>query len=126
MSHETALFRKRNHESVVWRLRSFRALFPEVEIPSIRTIVEAVARKHGIAPLQLLGERRCKKLVLARQEAMWVAVRDSGRSLPVIGREMGNRDHTTVYYGCQRHQGRINRGEAVPFNLPPYPDERLS
>jgi hypothetical protein len=66
----------------------------------VRTIQRAVARECGFALADILGPSRKKKLTLARQIGMWLALQ-TGLSFPVIGR-MFNRDHTTVLHAKRK------------------------
>ena len=57
-----------------------------------------------------LLERGTQSLAHHRQIAMYVA-RETGRSLPFIGRCMGGRDHTTILHGRRAVQSRIDSGD---------------
>lgn len=83
---------------------------------SIHSIKEDVCERHNITMAEIEGETRRGHVVRARQEAMWIAVRETGRSLPVIAAEFGDRDHTTVYHALKRHQARIDSGEIQPVS----------
>ena len=74
-------------------------------------IVEAVAAKHIISVKEILGGRREKPVVIARQEAMWRIANETAMNLTAIGRKF-DRDHTTVIWSIQRHQARIAAGTA--------------
>lgn len=80
---------------------------PDQDIP-VRDIIGSVAWLHGLTTAELRSERRSKPVVIARQEAMWLAKRYTSYSLPRIGAAMGGRDHTTVLHGVRRHQARID------------------
>jgi WhiB family transcriptional regulator, redox-sensing transcriptional regulator len=64
------------------------------------TIVAAVADRHGLTVEVLTGDGRSRGVVAARREAMW-CLRESGLSLPDVGRVLG-RDHSTVLHGLRR------------------------
>jgi chromosomal replication initiation ATPase DnaA len=72
-----------------------------------RRIATAVAKAHGISFRDLIGKRRLRYLVRARQEAMYLMVRFTTLSLPQIGTILGDRDHTTILYGARVHAHRL-------------------
>lgn len=58
-----------------------------------------VAEFRGIAPDDLTGPRRDRLIAWPRQEACWILRQRTGMSLPLIGQQMGGRDHTTIMHG---------------------------
>jgi chromosomal replication initiator protein len=68
----------------------------------VKEIQAAVCREFGIGPEQLLGKRRDKKTVLARQVAMHLIRELTTLSLPEIGRIFGGKDHSTVVHACSK------------------------
>lgn len=89
--------------------------FSDSQLPagtrSLKKIFAEVCRKYDLEPHLIAGQRRFKKLVLARQEFSWRASKETGKSLPTIGRFLGGRDHTTILHGIRQHQARLDRGE---------------
>lgn len=78
-------------------------------------LVEAVAQKHQLTIADLCGVNRAHHVVLARQEAMYLA-RKTGKSSMVIGRFF-NRDHTTVLYSCRQYAERLERIERMKAHM---------
>lgn len=76
------------------------------QYPTVRQIIDEVAAWHGLRPVDLASHRRAKPLVYARQEAMWRAACETTRSFRAIGKMMGHRDHSTIYYGARAHATR--------------------
>lgn len=75
---------------------------PEAGKPGARKIVAHVARKHGLTPEDILGERRHKQVIQARWEAMGMVYRANPKwGLPQIGRFF-NRDHTTALHALRK------------------------
>lgn len=72
----------------------------------VREIIDCAAIKYGFTSAQIIGPDRMKWLSHARQEAMCVAY-EAGFSLPLIGRVMGGRDHTTILHGVHAHRARM-------------------
>lgn len=66
---------------------------------SIAEIQAATADAFGIKVGEMKSHRRAA--ARARQVAMYLARELTPASYPQIGRMFGNRDHTTVSYGCR-------------------------
>ena len=73
-------------------------------------IKEQTAAYFGITVEDLEGPSRSKTLVSARQIAMYLCRELTDLSLPAIGAEFGNRDHTTVMHADRKI--RANIGES--------------
>lgn len=72
---------------------------------SIAEIKEAVARRFKVKVSDLEGDSRKKAYAHPRQVAMALAyrrLRRFGYSLPVIGKQFGDRDHTTVLHAYRK------------------------
>lgn len=63
-------------------------------------VIEKVARFYKMEPDDITGRSRNKKVVRPRQVCMYLSREETRASLPQIGQALGNRDHTTVLYGC--------------------------
>lgn len=69
--------------------------------PCVRDLIIASARICRQDPVEALySKRRDRHLVRTRQYACWLAHREHGYSLPLIGRRL-SRDHSTVLYGVR-------------------------
>lgn len=64
-------------------------------------ILWATGQRFHVTPEQLRGGARHSHLALARHVAMYLCKR-AGYSYPVVGRLLGNRDHTTVMSGVRK------------------------
>ncbi len=69
---------------------------------SISSILDAVSQYYQVAITEIKSERRSNRVVLARQVACSLARDLTAKSFPVIGREIGGRDHTTVLHSCRK------------------------
>ncbi len=69
-----------------------------VTIESIQTIV---CRFFKISKNEMLSSRRSRYLVRPRQTAIYLSKILTSKSLPEIGREFSNRDHTTVIHSVK-------------------------
>jgi chromosomal replication initiator protein len=79
---------------------------------TVRRVLEVTAGHFDRTVDALLSERRAQSLSRPRQIAMFVARKVTGRSLPFIGRRMGDRDHTTILHGWRAVQSLIDSGDA--------------
>jgi len=67
-----------------------------------KLILEATAEMFGLSIEDLRGKSRSRPLVTARQIAMYVVREMTDFSYPAIGREFGDRDHTTVMHAVSK------------------------
>ncbi len=73
--------------------------------PSIRAIQAHVGAKARITVAEIISERRTADVVKPRQIAMLLSKMLTVKSLPEIGRQFGNRDHTTVLHAIRKLDG---------------------
>jgi len=69
-----------------------------------REIVREVCEVHRISKNDMLSKRRSKHIVKAKHEAFYRLRQETTLSLPTIGRLMGGYDHSSVLYGCRKHE----------------------
>ncbi len=72
----------------------------------VRCIVAVCSEQAGISAEAILGDSRNQIVVLARQQAMWLAAKETGLSYVSIGK-IFNRDHTTVLHAVRRENARV-------------------
>ncbi|MDA8262878.1 MAG: chromosomal replication initiator protein DnaA [Actinomycetota bacterium] len=70
-------------------------------------IIESISAYYGLSPLEIRGASRKRPLVEARQVAMYVFRELTDLSFPAIGKEFGNRDHTTVMYAVNKVEAQM-------------------
>jgi chromosomal replication initiator protein len=80
---------------------------------SVDKIIEVVAQFYNLETKVLLGRRRSKDIVTARQMAMYLAREETSASLPQIGRALGGRDHTTVLHGYGKIQAQVEEDDRL-------------
>jgi len=68
---------------------------------------------HAVSIHELNGAGRSLTMVLVRQVAMYFCKRQTGFSLPSIGRHFNNRDHTTVLHAVRRVEALIDAGKLI-------------
>jgi chromosomal replication initiation ATPase DnaA len=71
-----------------------------------RKIAHDTALDYGLTFEEMISLRRDRHIVRARHHAMWKMKKNTDRSLPQIGRILGDRDHTTVLHGVRAHEKR--------------------
>jgi len=71
-------------------------------------VLAAVARAHNLQVKDLVSKDRFKHFVRARQHAMYELHQLGCFSYRQIGQMLGHRDHSTIFYGIERHQSRID------------------
>ena len=65
-------------------------------------LIEAVASSFQLTPTDLKSRKRDRETTLARQVAMYLIREKTNCSLDQIGKELGNRDHSTVIHSCDK------------------------
>lgn len=109
---------------------------------TVREIQDVIARLFGIKVADIKGPRRGTFLVDPRHAAMFLAKElCTSKSLPVIGREFGGRDHTTILHAVNVFPHKMRRNPdlallvetaratlrelaALPVPLPAEPEEQ--
>jgi len=74
------------------------------KVITIEDIQETVANQFHVRILDLKSKRRTKTLVFPRQIAMYLSREMTNASFPEIGRDFGNKDHTTIIHACKQIQ----------------------
>lgn len=83
-------------------IRSRKQTNPQNTVIPIERIQMEVGNFYGISLKELKGSKRVQHIVHARQVAMFLAREMTDNSLPKIGKEFGNRDHTTVMHAYNK------------------------
>jgi chromosomal replication initiator protein len=86
---------------------------PAVTIPRIQ---EAVSQRFGVTLEELVSPRRSQAVAYPRQVAMYLSRELTDASLPMIGKEFGGRDHTTVIHAKDKITRLIREDRSV-YNL---------
>ena len=73
---------------------------------TVARIVSLVAASFHIQAGDITSDRRMKSIVWPRHVSAWLARHTLPLSLPVIGRALGGRDHSTVMHALERVDGR--------------------
>lgn len=78
--------------------------------PSPDEITEVVCNHFLVESIDLVSDRRDHKSARARQVWSYLARTLTPHSMPMIGRMLGARDHTTILHGCRRVE-ELMRGD---------------
>jgi chromosomal replication initiator protein len=78
-----------------------------------KLILDTTATVFGFSVDELCGSNRRRPLVNARQIGMYVFRDLTDYSYPAIGREFGNRDHTTVIHAVEKISGLMKERRQV-------------
>lgn len=88
--------------------------WPQIVMPdgpraTARRILAETAARHGVAPIDMIGDRRYRPLVASRREAAWLIARDTDLSLLQISNLL-RKDHTSVINAirCMNEQRSAN------------------
>ncbi len=77
------------------------------------TIMEVVSRFYHITVEDMKSNRRNKEISNPRQIAMYLCRVLLNMTLPQIGQEFGNRDHTTVIHACNKITNDLTKSDAL-------------
>lgn len=80
---------------------------------SVLAIQNRVAFSFGLTLPDMKSARRSRLIARPRQVAMYLSKQLTTRSLPEIGRQFGNRDHTTVMHAVRRITGLMIEDEEL-------------
>lgn len=84
---------------------------------SVGDIIKIVCEFYNLKNEDLLGDCREKQLILPRQIAMYLLREELDYSFPLIGAELGGRDHTTIIYGYKKIKEQVNINEKVTRDI---------
>ena len=80
-----------------------------VPIPvTIEKILTEVARTYGVTVAEIRSNKRAANISTARQTSAFIIKEVTGISLADIGKDFGNRDHSTMVYSVQQAQRKMD------------------
>jgi chromosomal replication initiator protein len=65
-------------------------------------LTRVVAEHYEIAEQDLLGQSRQRHIVHPRHVLMYLMKHEAGMTYPMIGKELGGKDHTTIMHGVEK------------------------
>jgi len=83
---------------------TLEAILPDNSARSVNApmIISAIADHYNVTVADLQSKKRSKEYALPRQIAMYLIREMTNLSTTAIGKELGDRDHTTVMHGCDK------------------------
>ncbi len=84
---------------------------------SCQLIMDVVAEHFGFQTADLVSHKRNKDIAYPRQITMYLCRELTGLSLQQIGKELGNRDHTTIRHGCEKIAADLKRDLILLENI---------
>ncbi|MGT2712409.1 chromosomal replication initiator protein DnaA [Streptococcus oriscaviae] len=98
-------------------IRSRKQTNPQNQVIPIERIQSEVGNFYGVSLKELKGAKRVQHIVHARQVAMYLARELTDNSLPKIGKEFGNRDHTTVMHAYNKIKTMLAEDDNLEIEL---------
>ena len=80
---------------------------------TIERIISEVSRTYNVTPDDIRGSKRTANISTARQVAMYAVREITGMSLEDIGREFGNRDHSTIVYAMKKMENTLQKNQGL-------------
>ena len=77
------------------------------------SIIRIVSEHFGISVNDLISKKKNQEIVYPRQLCMYLCRSLTDVALTLIGKKLGNRDHTTIIYGYEKIQREIEENEKV-------------
>jgi chromosomal replication initiation ATPase DnaA len=79
---------------------------------SVDDVVRFVAFHTGTPARVILGPQKSVAAFRPRAAVCWACVRLLGKSTPVVGRQLGNRDHSSIVAAVKRAEEMMRRDPA--------------
>ncbi len=102
-------------------LREVKALIKNNVKPkrniSIREVVKIIADYYNIDEEVVYEKTRRKEVVRSRQVVMYILREDFNISYPMIGKELGGRDHTTVIHSYTKIRDQLEKDPALTQDI---------
>lgn len=95
--------------SATKRIYARRSPVPKPDI--FDAIMREASGIFGVPIEGLISSRRDAETALARHVVCYLAYKQTGLSLPAIGRLLGNRDHTTILHAVRRIEKLLEAGD---------------
>lgn len=87
---------------------------------TIKGIMKFIAEQYNVSVEEMLSRKRTKTIAYPRQIAMYLSRELTDLSLPKIGQEFGNRDHTTVIHAHKKISVSISENQEVQAEINGY------
>jgi hypothetical protein len=87
---------------------------PQIQVSRIIAVVSA---RYGLNPADIMSDRRTANYVAPRQVIMYLARKMTSRSFPMIGKDLGGKDHTTIFYGAEKVAKKLATDEGLAAEI---------
>lgn len=87
---------------------------------TVKNIMKFIAEQYNVTVEEILSRKRTKTIAYPRQVAMYLARELTDLSLPKIGQEFGNRDHTTVIHAHKKISETMEKDPEVQTEINTY------
>ena len=89
----------------------------EQKIITPEYIISIVAEHYHVTVADLCGNKRSSKIVMPRQIAMYLCREIIDTSLKTIGKNLGDRDHTTVMHGIEKIENELKTNDNLKNSI---------
>ena len=89
----------------------------QVKEVTVDTIIDTVSEHFHLKPADIISQKRNKEVVFPRQIAMYLCRYMTESPLQMIGKAMGNRDHTTILHGIEKIAGEMQENENLKSTI---------
>lgn len=80
---------------------------------TIKNIIEQVSKAFGVTPDDIQSNKKKAEIVNARQFAMYIMHEVTPLTLEEIGKQFGNKKHSTVLYSCEAVEEKIEESSQL-------------
>lgn len=80
---------------------------------TVDDVISVICAHYQVTSEALCGSSRARSIAYPRQVVMYMARTETDASLPQIGQQLGNRDHTTIMYGHNKIEALVEKDPAV-------------
>lgn len=103
--------------------------YPTIILPHEKSIgiIAEIAQNRGVSFVNVMGKSQVRATCVVRDECFYELRMQTKLSLPQIGRLVGGRDHSSVFWGIKRHAARIGADVPGPMGVDKksYTDEEI-
>lgn len=80
---------------------------------TVDEVIAVICDHYQVTSEALCGSSRARSIAYPRQVVMYMARTETDASLPQIGQQLGNRDHTTIMYGHNKIETLVEKDPSV-------------
>jgi chromosomal replication initiator protein len=101
-----------------WARKQLPGVFdPAPATVTVAGIIEAVAKFHNLRSADITGTKRTRTLTGPRHIAMYLARVHTNLSFPELGREFGDRDHSTIQHGYRKVKEELEGDPDLAYKI---------